>query len=74
MNEFLNRLENVKVPNEYKDLIKNLKPLLSSDSDLNETYCADGLKIGFSRIGTSASMHICSELDDFENPLLILGF
>ena len=73
-NVFLNRFDKIEVPAEYQDLVEAIKPLLSNDSDLNHTYDYSGLRIGFCRIGDSATMLICSEHDDFEYPMLSVGF
>ena len=72
--EFLNRLDTLEVPVEFKNAVDSITPLLASDEDLNHTYCTDKFKIGFTRIGSSATLQICEEWDDFQYPLLVAGF
>lgn len=73
--KFLERLEAIVVPEEFKELLDTAKLFMSSDEDLNDSYEIDGKVISFTKIGESATMQVHGLYDEeSEFPLLVAGF
>lgn len=73
--KFLERLEKMELPVEFKEAVNTIKLWLSSDEDLNRSYTIDDKVICFTRIGESANLHVYEGWDEeSEYPLLVAGF
>lgn len=72
---FLERLEQMELPEEFKEAVNTIKLWLSTDEDLNRTYQIDNKVICFTKIGESANLHVYEDWDEeSEYPLLVVGF